>query len=333
LATAAAQAAGATPEQAAAAGQAAAAAAAGHPPEAEAAAAAAAQAAGVPPAAVAAAAGAAGAAAGAGTALAVADTPAVPAAPPPPPDAPAAPTAAPGASGAPGAGAGDTAAASPTSVQRAKLEIEGGSPIDCLFNPAQYSISKVNGYQVQSIPGVSFGVPQFVGGSPREMTLELLFDVTLSKPAKTSVRPITDALFAMMEVPNGGSGAGSAPPTVTFRWGAFESFKAVPVSIDVRYVLFRADGEPVRAWAQMHLLQVAADPRTGGGTPAAQNPTTRSAEAGSTCIVCEGDSLPSLAYDAYGDPTAWRTIARVNNIDDPLSLRPGRRLTIPEVPS
>jgi nucleoid-associated protein YgaU len=247
-------------------------------------------------------------------------------------DAPPAP-AAPVATGAPGAASGDTATASPTSVQRAKLEIEGGTPIDCLFNPAQYSISKTNGYQVQSVPGVSFGVPQFVGGAPREMTIELLFDVTLSVPAKPSVRPITDALFAMMEVPNGGSGAGSAPPTVTFRWGAFESFKAVPVSLDVRYVLFRADGEPVRAWAQMQLLQVAADPRTGGGTPAAQNPTTRAAEAGSSCIVSEGDSLPSLAYAAYGDPTAWRTIARANGIDDPLRLKPGHRITIPEVPA
>jgi nucleoid-associated protein YgaU len=254
---------------------------------------------------------------------------------PPPPAAvdapPDTPPAAPPAAGGPAPPV--TGEAKPTSVQKAKLEIEGKPPIDCLFNPAQYSISKANSYQVQSIPGVSFGIPQFVGGAPREMTVELLLDVTLSKPAKPSVRPITDSLFAMMEVPNGGSGAGSAPPTVTFRWGAYESFKAVATSLDVRFVLFRADGEPVRAWAQLTLLQVAADPRTGGGTPAGQNPTTRAAEAGSSCIVSEGDSLPSLAYDAYGDPGTWRTIAKANNIDDPLALRPGRRLAIPEVPS
>ena len=273
------------------------------------------------------------AAPGAAAAPAAPAAPGSPAAPAAQPGGDVAPAAAqPGATDAPGGG-GAPAAAGASSVQRAKLEIEGKPPIDCLFNPAQYSISKTNGYQVQSIPGVSFGVPQFVGGAPRQMTVELLFDVTLSTPAKASVRPITDALFAMMEVPNGGSGAGSAPPTVTFRWGAYESFKAVPASLDVRFVLFRADGEPVRAWAQMTLLQVAPDPRTGGGVPAGQNPTTRSAEAGSSCIVSEGDSLPSLAYDAYGDPTAWRTIARANNINDPLNLRPGRRLAIPEVPS
>ena len=120
---------------------------------------------------------------------------------------------------------------------------------------------------------------------------------------------------------------------MTFRWGAFESFKAVPTRLDVQFVLFKPDGEPVRAWTRMELLQVAPDPRSGAGTPAGQNPTTRAAEAGSSCIICEGDSLPSLAYDAYGDATQWRVIARANNIHDPLRLRPGRRLKIPERPS
>ncbi len=218
-------------------------------------------------------------------------------------------------------------------MQRAKLEIDGQPPIDCLFNPAQYAMTKVNNYQSRSVPGMSFGRPQFVGGAPREMTVELLFDVTLSKPAKPSVRPITDALFKMMEVPSGGASAGKAPPTITFRWGAFQSFKAVATRLDVQFVLFRADGEPVRAWTRMNLLQVAPDPRSGSGNPPAQNPTTRAAEAGASCIVCEGDSLPSLAYQAYGDPTAWRAIARANGISDPLRLRPGRRLTIPELTS
>jgi nucleoid-associated protein YgaU len=46
--------------------------------------------------------------------------------------------------------------------------------------------------------------------------------------------------------------------------------------------------------------------------------------------VLDGDSLPSIAYGAYGDPTRWREIAQANAIDDPLVLRSGRTLTIPE---
>ena len=47
--------------------------------------------------------------------------------------------------------------------------------------------------------------------------------------------------------------------------------------------------------------------------------------------VRDGDSLPSIAYDAYGDPTRWRPIAEANGIDNPLSLRRGRELTIPRL--
>ncbi len=242
--------------------------------------------------------------------------------PPPPPTPPAQPP----------AGGAQPASAS---VQRAKIEIEGLGPIDCLFNPAQYAMSKVNNYHVGSVPSASFVAPQFAGGAPRELAVELLFDVTLSKPERPSIRPITDSLFKMMEVPAGGGAgaAGKAPPTVTFKWGAFESFKAVPTRLDVQFVLFRADGEPVRAWTRMQLLQVAADPRSGSATPSAQNPTTRSTDPGGTCVVSEGDSLQSLANETYGDPTAWRVIARANDIDDPLRLRPGRRLSLPRLES
>ena len=42
-----------------------------------------------------------------------------------------------------------------------------------------------------------------------------------------------------------------------------------------------------------------------------------------------GDSLASVAYAEYGDPTAWRAVARFNGIDDPLRCRPGTRLLLP----
>jgi nucleoid-associated protein YgaU len=47
--------------------------------------------------------------------------------------------------------------------------------------------------------------------------------------------------------------------------------------------------------------------------------------------VRDGDSLPSIAFDSYGDPTRWRPIAEANGIDNPLSLRRGSELTIPRL--
>ena len=56
-----------------------------------------------------------------------------------------------------------------------------------------------------------------------------------------------------------------------------------------------------------------------GGTPGGGNPTTRGIDAISSHVVRDGDSLPSIAFAAYGDPTLWRTIAEANGIDDPLA--------------
>jgi nucleoid-associated protein YgaU len=47
--------------------------------------------------------------------------------------------------------------------------------------------------------------------------------------------------------------------------------------------------------------------------------------------VRDGDSLPSIAYDAYGDATRWRSIAETNGIDNPFALRRGTQLTIPKL--
>jgi len=47
--------------------------------------------------------------------------------------------------------------------------------------------------------------------------------------------------------------------------------------------------------------------------------------------VKDGDSLPSIAYQAYGDATVWRAIAEANDIENPLHIRRGRSLSLPKL--
>jgi nucleoid-associated protein YgaU len=42
-----------------------------------------------------------------------------------------------------------------------------------------------------------------------------------------------------------------------------------------------------------------------------------------------GDSLASLAYAEYGDPTLWRYLASFNRIDDPLRIPQGSVVLLP----
>jgi nucleoid-associated protein YgaU len=111
------------------------------------------------------------------------------------------------------------------------------------------------------------------------------------------------------------------------------TFKAVADSLSVQYTLFRADGSPVRAMAKVSLIQVekAMDKSSGRGTPRSTNPTTRATPGLGSHTIRDGDSLASIAFLHYRDPTRWRAIAEANGIDDPLRLRRGTSLSIPRI--
>jgi nucleoid-associated protein YgaU len=45
--------------------------------------------------------------------------------------------------------------------------------------------------------------------------------------------------------------------------------------------------------------------------------------------VVVGDTLASIAYREYGDPTLWRPLATFNRVDDPLRIPLGGVLMLP----
>jgi len=209
-------------------------------------------------------------------------------------------------------------------AQKASLAIEGDGTVPCLFNPKDFSVTKSNSWKTEATAGKTAEPPTFGGGQPRELTLQLLFDATLLEGV--SVADICAKLFkAMKASKNEGSGPNKTrPPTMTFTWGGF-SFLGVAKSLTVQYQLFRPDGAPIRADVKLSLMDY--DVKSAGG----QNPTTRSSGDLGAHVVRQGDSLASIAYRVYGDPTHWRVIAEANGIDDPLTLHNGRALSVPSL--
>jgi LysM repeat protein len=223
--------------------------------------------------------------------------------------------------------------AAPSQYTKAQLQIDGSAPFDVLFNPTEYSISKSNEWKFEKVTGTAFTPPAFGGGNPRELTLNLLLDASLL--GKTQhVRGITDQLFRMMEVPGGSSGGSSsaAPPFTTFTWGSETTFKSVCTSLTVAYKLFRPNGDPIRADVKMTLKQAEpASTASSTGANRGTNPTTRAKAGHGVHTVKDGDTLPSIAYEAYGDATVWRAIADANGVENPLHLRRGRALSLPRL--
>ena len=221
----------------------------------------------------------------------------------------------------------------PDGFKKAELEIDGGETIAVLFNPTEYTITKTNTWNFKQVQGSSLPPAEFGGGNPRELALSLLLDASLLDGSQ-SVKSVTDALFKMMDVGDGqpAGGTRSTPPFVTFRWGAVDTFKAVCTSLTVAYQLFKPNGEPIRADVKLQLKQAEqASTASSSSANQGQNPTTRALSGAGVHTVQDGDSLPSLAYRAYGDATRWRAIADANGIDDPLRLRRGAPLMLPRL--
>ena len=223
--------------------------------------------------------------------------------------------------------------ADPAQFVKAELDIEGKGPIPVYFNPTEYSVSKSNEWKYDKVKGNSLPEAQFGGGNPRELSLNLLLDASLlGKDAH--VRGLTNDLFKMMEVKEGQTAGdpGAVPPFVTFTWGKETTFKAVCTQLTVAFKLFRPNGDPIRADVKMTLKQAeAASTASSTGANRGTNPTTRANAGHGVHTVKDGDSLPSIAYEAYGDATVWRSIADANGIENPLHLRRGRALSLPRL--
>lgn len=112
------------------------------------------------------------------------------------------------------------------------------------------------------------------------------------------------------------------PPLVVFAWGGFRSFAAVVTNMTQTFVLFLPDGTPVRAKVAITLKEAPA-------AATGQNPTSRAAGARRVRVVQLGDTLDWIAMEELGDPNAWRTIAEMNDIEDPRRLKPGMTLYLP----
>lgn len=213
-------------------------------------------------------------------------------------------------------------------LQKAYLEVETGARVDCMFNPTTFAFATQNRWESDQIPGKNTPSLRYAGGAGGSFSLSLTFDTTHDGKAVTIH---TNKLLKLMEVDESLAGYDAdknngRPPWVKFHWGThLHSFKAVITSANVTFTYFSNEGLPLRANVELSLEQYEADANWGP-----QNPTSGTPNPKRTHQVQVGDTLDRIAGKYFGDPTRWRDIATLNGIADPLELKPGRLLSIPE---
>lgn len=194
------------------------------------------------------------------------------------------------------------------------------------FNPDEYTVSRTLTWNKKDVPGKDVPQYDFGGASNADVTLNLLFDSSseVNKDVRDYTKPLWEATFVESSTKNATTQLGE-PPRVMFMWGRQWSFTGVIVSMSQKFLLFKADGTPIRVQVTLVLRQTKDDKTFGK-----QNPTS-GAIPSRVHIVNDGDRLDLLANEYYGNPTKWRQIAEYNGVDNPRSLVPGQHLIIPEL--
>lgn len=191
--------------------------------------------------------------------------------------------------------------------------IQTGNRIPVMFNPEEYSLDLGNTFAEIGIPGIKTPPIQYVRGNIRNLNMELFFD---TYELKSDVRNETQKITSLLEIEINTQ----APPILLFSWGGL-NFKCVLESAGQRFTMFLEDGTPVRATLTVSFKEYeAVDIEIKKGLFIGP-PTVRN--------IIEGETLSNIAGDVLGDPGAWREIADLNNIDNPLKLALGMPLLIP----
>jgi LysM repeat protein len=201
--------------------------------------------------------------------------------------------------------------------------VRGRSKIDFKFNPKEYTIQKSATWNRKPSQGArKASHPEFTGSQGRSLSLELFLDETDSNAGDVSeiVETLFDCLAPLHKMIATNM---PLPPFVRFGWGRQQNFTAFLKSVSAKYTLFRESGVPIRAACTVTLEEIP-------DGQARQNPTSGALAPLRTHTVVEGDTLQSIAYREYHDPTLWRALAEANQIDDPFRLRAGRTLQVPQ---
>lgn len=235
-------------------------------------------------------------------------------------------------------------------MERAAFLIEGsGERIPCLLNPASVVLRRIAGVRPRfstggplTGAGLSDSPLLFTGGGTTELTMDLLFDVSLTRaePRPENVRLLTEPLWKLTEnEPK--PGEYGRPPAVRFVWGKAWNIPGVVVGVAERLEYFTQAGVPRRSWLRLRMLRTAGEEPAQALAPSAFDQTEPWAD------WPEVDESEVRRYDLIGDgegaaerpdaiaaangfaPEDWPIIMDFSGVDDPTELEAGQTLRIP----
>ena len=198
-------------------------------------------------------------------------------------------------------------------------------PINFPYNPAGFDITTDANWSHTLQPATQGPPPQWRGVTAPVVNVTMQLDAFAVPPIPPSL--IIAQLKQMMLPTMLSVGMGNAmAPFVMFGWGPNVIMdQAYIKTIKVTHERFLL-GVPVRATILI-TLQAVPLPFPLGAT----NPTSGGIATRRTRKTVTGDTLASIAFQEYDDPNKWRALAEINKIDDPMRIKEGTVLTVPDL--
>lgn len=205
-----------------------------------------------------------------------------------------------------------------------------GDPFEVQVNPESFSISYAMEYKKKQSKGTSSLRSRWVKNPPRKLTLEFLFDGTgaipnlsqnsdLNDPRRAAVASqINRFEFTVFKV----KGKRHEPNYLSLEWGEL-NFLCRLESMDITYKLFDPDGQPLRASVRATFFEVVRDDLR------LREENRSSPDVTHAVTVKEGDTLPQLAEEVYGDRSYYIAVAQAQKLIQFRNLQAGTTILFP----
>ncbi|MBD78261.1 MAG: hypothetical protein CL840_05010 [Crocinitomicaceae bacterium] len=197
-----------------------------------------------------------------------------------------------------------------------------------IINPASYTHEHKVDYN-EDVPVGAPGTPlMFKGIPPETISFDVIFDATGAIDAPTllpvSKLPIGAQITLFKKVCFDYNGDIHEPNYLVINWGTLV-FKCKLTSLKLEYTLFQQNGIPLRAKASCSFVK-AIDAST-----LSKEANNKSPDLTHLIEVRQGDSLPLICNNVYGDPSYYMEVARYNKIVNFRNLAPGTKLYLPPI--
>lgn len=194
-----------------------------------------------------------------------------------------------------------------------------------ILNPENYSQRFQIKYTEEQSPGTSGMQLKFDKIEPRTMEFEFILDQTGALPGTSKTeRGVEDQIEEFKALTLGYDGNIHRTRYLKLIWGTL-LFKCCLENLDVTYKMFKPDGSPVRATLKAGFKEFMEDERR-VAEENAQSPDLTHLR-----IIKEGDTLPMLSNQIYGDIKYYMHVAERNGLVNFRNMEPGSKIIFPPI--